>query len=147
MRKCLSLLRMDCEMQQTAAGQSLWSAFFVCGWRGDLDVQNLRAEDYLPDIKGSVSGSLSTEGRDEGDHWRAALNIKALNGSYDGQPISGSGRLDYAGERLRVEAFRLDWAGNRLAADGSADEKNANVHLQLNAPALHYFLPTLTESF
>ena len=30
MRKCPPLLRMDCEMQQTAAGQPLWPAFFVC---------------------------------------------------------------------------------------------------------------------
>lgn len=141
----------DLQLTATTAGGGAqfrggldWGERF--GWRGDLDVQNLRAEDYLPDIRGSVSGSLSTEGRDEGDHWRAALNIKALNGSYDGQPISGSGRLDYAGERLRVEALRLDWAGNRLAADGSADEKSADVHLQLNAPALHYFLPTLAGS-
>ncbi|MDO4642948.1 MAG: translocation/assembly module TamB domain-containing protein [Cardiobacteriaceae bacterium] len=108
-------------------------------WSGILNIQGINGKKFRPDMDLQIDGVMKTHGADG----RIMLAIDTLKGSWQKQPLSGKGGLEYGDGKLDAHDLQITLAGNQLIANGSADSNNADLNLQLIAPALQRLLPQI----
>lgn len=120
--------------QVSAQMQHFDPSFFVAGWKGDL------------------TGHVDSQGRWQTSGREIKLRQLDVVGTLRDQPIQASGQLDvvlgvprvgekpsWIPQRFLAQQLRLAWAGNRMVADGNAQQLNATI----DAPALGLIHPNL----
>lgn len=82
-----------------------------------------------------IDGTFGAEGHVRPD-WEATVRYVLADSRFDGQPLSGQGRLTVAAGRIRDAAVKLALGSNRLALNGAFGQPGDTLRFRVRAPEL-----------
>jgi translocation and assembly module TamB len=100
----------------TGAGRVQWSPRLA--WSAELRSRDLNPGRWRADFPGRVSARLVSKGERRKEGLRAELSLEEVGGELRGKPLSGHGRFQWEGERLRIDALDLVNGTAALSAEG-----------------------------
>ncbi len=108
-------------------------------WDLLLKAEQIQPGVQWPQLRGQLNTVLSVAGSID-QQLDTRIQIAALSGALQGQPVHGSGSLQVQGTALQIDRLQLGWGRAELAANGSVGEQLA-LQWQLNVPDLARLLP------
>lgn len=112
-------------------------------WNGQLLIQHLNGQAYDKKLNAALTGNIITSGQQTSEGLEASIDIQQLEGHWQQYPLLGHGKVLVKGKTGYINDFLIDFAGNQLIAQGKIEADNADLHAQLDAPALEHILPKL----
>lgn len=132
---------------QSSAGDIAFNGYLdfagELSWDGVLKLSDIDTQKVRKDIDLRLNGLVKTHGGQENNMFNAYAGIESLQGYWQGEPLTGKGEINYRDNRLHIEQFHLNLAGNKITANGHADMQAADIKLSVIAPALNRLLPDL----
>jgi translocation and assembly module TamB len=104
-----------------------------------IQTQSMPTALLHPDFSGEFSANLNLQGRMNPEP-SVAIQLTTLDGTLNGQPLSGSGKLAGSRDELRISDLDLAVGANHLNADGLLGE-NIDIDWRLDAPGIGDLLP------
>ena len=104
-----------------------------------MQTQSVPTSVFHPDFSGEFSADLNLQGRMKPVPF-VEIQLTTLDGTLNGQPLSGSGNLAAGPDEIRISDLDLAVGENHLSADGLLGEK-IDVDWQLDAPRIGDLLP------
>ncbi|WP_026154752.1 translocation/assembly module TamB domain-containing protein [Thiolinea disciformis] len=109
----------------------------------DWDVDARNFTQLYPSLRGSLQGNGRFNGTIDGKNFELA--IARINGQIEGRPLSATGTIQVAGQKINVQNLSVMAGDNRLEASGQASEP-FNLTWRINAPNLAQAWPGLAGS-
>jgi len=140
--KALELKAMEGQFQ--VAGDISWKDATVF----DLTAtgQNFNPVILSLELPGSLTFDTRLKGRLEDKTMQLNADINKLYGKLRGYPVSAGGKLALAGERLKVDDFKVVSGSNKIAVNGTLGQEQAALVIAIDAPALESLWPKLGGS-
>ncbi len=112
-------------------------------WKASLVGENIDPEQFAPEWPANLDVDLLTEGALVGDVTSIKLDIKKLTGKLREYSVDITGKGDWNGKLLSLQALDAKVGDNRLQATGKAADK-VEMEWRLDAPKLAQLYPKIT---
>ena len=112
-------------------------------WQGRLQLQGIDGKKFREDLDLRLDGDIRSEGRWQDGKLLVNADIAHLQGSWQTQPIVGHGGVAVKDNAVQVNDFLFEIAGNRIVANGSVGETDADLQVDLVARELHRLVPII----
>ena len=135
----------------TVLGQTLDGTIAVIGaaswenqpdWDVELVTEGINPGRQWSEFPGSINLEVSSEGQIGENGPLLSADIKRLSGRLREQPLSGSGRVQLAGEKLNIDNLKVTHGTSQLGANGEIDDQIA-LDFEFSSPDLRTLLPDL----
>ena len=142
--KSLSLKGLTLDGEINATGTAGWEN--EPEWDVKLTTKDINPGVQWAELPGNINLDITSEGviSEQGPQLTAQIN--RLAGNFREQPLSGSGNIRLAGEKLNIESLNVTHGTTELKADGQADE-NLDLNFELGSTDLSPLLPDLSGAF
>lgn len=124
----------------TADGSASWES--TPDWDVVLGAEGINPGKQWSEFPGSINLIVSSTGQIGEEGPKLTADIKRLSGLLREQPLSGSGRVSIAGEKLSIDTLNLTHGATQLDANGDIDNQIA-LDFDLSSPDLSTLLPEL----
>lgn len=125
------------------SGSIGWLAGFT--WTADLTGSGVNPEPFVAEVPASLDVALVSSGALVGDKTDIKLDVGKLQGKLREYPVDITGKGEWNGKLLSLQALDAKVGDNRLQANGKAADK-VEVEWELDAPKLAQLYPKITGS-
>ena len=123
-----------------ASGNAAWQPEVT--WQVELSGDDLNPAAHWPELPGSLTTRLKTQGGLTADGPALSADITQLSGKFRGQNLRGQGRIQMQGKTLDIQALNLSSGQTRLSANGRLGDR-WDLSWRLEAPDLAQLVPKL----
>lgn len=109
----------------------------------DLTASNLKTAQFVPEWPADITGKLALKVAQQGDKLRGGLDIKSLNGTLRGYPLTGSGKVSMLNNELQFDQLELRSTDNVLKVNGRGSEP-FDLKWDINGRDLSKMMPGVT---
>jgi translocation and assembly module TamB len=113
-------------------------------WRLDATAAAMDPSVFWPDLPAKLGASLATSGR-LGESPEASVELRSLDGTLLGRPVSGDGSLRWRPSGLEVDGLSLSAGSNTLIVTGGTGEA-LDLIVSVDAPDVSQLLPDAAGS-
>ena len=89
-------------------------------WDIALNTEHIHSETILPDLPAVLSTKLLSKGQFKQGKLATQIDLQALNGSLQGYPLKGKGKIDIQDKTIKLDGVELSSGRNTLFVDGQA---------------------------
>ena len=117
-------------------------------WQGRSTISHIDPSILWPKLIADINGEVLTQANNSQGIWKAKLNKLAIDGQWQGYPLSASGSINFhQNNGLQLHALSLKNAENILLLDGGVSkQKELDITFMLDAADLSNSLPQLGGS-